>query len=299
MEEFSATQGGRLLGKFGILEKEKKSNIGPGTYQLDQWPENIFEKRGRNVKGDIGFGTMSRFPKKSKFSTPGPGYTGRDHNPFFYIDQNRFKGFSSTPSFEYDGLAPRIKKEKTWSLPPNRYNVQHPDCIDNVLKKVTGKRGPYDLFTGPRDNSTITGYLATTKIFGYPDWPQKIPGEIEKLFNKSNYFKGVWSNCPRYPKKPTLRLMQNDLSLCYKDPSQPGPGQYDPKFPERPKNAKNYPFGKSAEKDRPLRPKEIRPGPGRYNPKIAKNIKGSGWSSVFKSKIPRIKNLAKETYNSF
>lgn len=73
MEEFSATQGGRLLSRFGILEKEEKSNIGPGTYQLEQWPENIFEKRGKNVKKDIGFGTMSRFPNKPKFSTPGPG----------------------------------------------------------------------------------------------------------------------------------------------------------------------------------------------------------------------------------
>ena len=29
-----------------------------------------------------------------------------------------------------------------------RYQVQHPDCLDNVLKRVISKRGPYDLFTG-------------------------------------------------------------------------------------------------------------------------------------------------------
>ena len=93
--------------------------------------------------------------------------------------------------------------------------------------------------------------------------------------------------------------MLNDLSLCYKDPSQPGPSHYDPKYVERPKNAKNYPFGKSMEKQRPLRCKEIRPGPGRYHPKIEKKIKGSGWTYVFKSKLPRTKNVVKEPYNNF
>ena len=73
MEEFSATQGGRLLGKYGILEKEKKSNIGPGSYEIEQWPENVFNKRGSNVKEDFGFGTTCRFPKKKRFSTPAPG----------------------------------------------------------------------------------------------------------------------------------------------------------------------------------------------------------------------------------
>ena len=93
--------------------------------------------------------------------------------------------------------------------------------------------------------------------------------------------------------------MLNDISLCYKDPNEPGPGQYDPKLPQKHKTGKYYPFGSNLQNERPLRLKEMCPAPGRYNPKTNKNIPGFGWTSVFKSKVPRTQNIAKESYNSF
>ena len=72
MEEFSSTLGGRLLGKFGVVEKKRSNYIGPANYDLKKWPENVLQKTGTNVKRDLGFGTAPRFPKKQKSCTPGP-----------------------------------------------------------------------------------------------------------------------------------------------------------------------------------------------------------------------------------
>ena len=55
-----------------------------------------------------------------------------------------------------------------------------------------------NFFPGPRDYSTIKGYFSSPVTFDHADWPKKFPDEMDKLFNKSNYFKGLWSHCPRY-----------------------------------------------------------------------------------------------------
>lgn len=36
------------------------------------------------------------------------------------------------------------------------------------------------------------------KIEDYRGWPVSLPGEVEKLLDKSNYYKGRMSTCPRY-----------------------------------------------------------------------------------------------------
>lgn len=175
--------------------------------------------------------------------------------PYYYIDKREREGTSCVPTFEYDGLQPRSTIDvKPWSLPcilyvinfnfllssyflcsfvqwkislifyfflADRYKVKDARTLDAFLKKVVGKRGPYDLFTGwlgintqywisphlrfisfffffsgPRDDTTIKNYFAKSKIFD--NWPISIPCEMDKLKKKSNYYKGRWSTCPRY-----------------------------------------------------------------------------------------------------
>lgn len=171
--------------------------------------------------------------------------------PYYYIDKREREGASCVPTFEYDGLYPRSTIEvKPWSLPcilyvinsnfllssyflcsikqrwslifflilADRYKVKDARTLDAFLKKVVGKRGPYDLFTGwlgwiptsdtlhlrfvsfffsgPRDDTTIKNYFAKSKKFD--NWPISIPCEMDKLKKKSNYYKGRWSTCPRY-----------------------------------------------------------------------------------------------------
>ncbi|GAB1859075.1 hypothetical protein CAJAP_00067 [Camponotus japonicus] len=111
---------------------------------------------------------------------------------------------------------------------------------------------------------------------------------MEKLSNKCNYFKGKWSMNPRFTKKPVARMMLQDISMCYKDPNEPGPGHYDPRTPRKPSTLKRYPFDSNIEYVRPLPPSDIRPGPGRYKIQQDYRIKGYGWTCVFKSKVPRM-----------
>ncbi|XP_033187071.2 ciliary microtubule-associated protein 2, partial [Bombus vancouverensis nearcticus] len=225
------------------------------------------------------------------------GYTRKC--PYYYVDKRRREGQSCVPTFEYDGLRPRFRTlMKPWTLPCNLYDVRHPKSLETYLEKVTGKKGPYNLFTGPRDESTIKGYFATVKLEDRGDWPRSLPAEMDKLLHKSYYFKGRWTTCPRFPKVSGTRAMLKDLALCYKDPKEPGPGHYDPKSPKKPKNTKNYPFNINVEFVRPSLSWEI-PGPGRYKIKDTRTIEGNGWTFLFKSKAPRTDFIRIPTYNAF
>ncbi|EFN78459.1 hypothetical protein EAI_13331 [Harpegnathos saltator] len=139
---------------------------------------------------------------------------------------------------------------------------------------------------GPRDETTLIG-VARKKLPDSGDWPRKLPSEMEKLLSKSNYFKGKWTTNPRFPKKPVIRMLLQDISTCYRDPNEPGPGHYNPQEPQKPTTRKRYPFDSNVEFARPLPPSDIRPGPTRYRIKEDSPIKGHGWTSVFKSKVRR------------
>nr|XP_033336304.1 lymphocyte expansion molecule-like [Megalopta genalis] len=296
--EFSATMGGKMLDKYMVERERMRTGLGPGIHEISQWPDDVMEKPCKSVKRNVGFGTVARFKPALKFDTPGPGYTRK--NPYHYLDERKRLGSSCVPTFEYDGLQPRFARtSKPWRLPCNLYKVRHPDTFEAFLQKVTGKRGPYDLFTGRRDESSLIGYQKRTKLDDHGDWPRSLPSELDKLLHKSNYFKGRWTTCPRFPKMSGLRLVLQELALSYKDPKHPGPGHYSPKSPRKPKNAKNYPFDSNIDFVRPGPPFKIHPGPGRYDTEIAKHVRGHGWSWVFKSKTPRTKFIVIPSYRSF
>ncbi|KAK2578633.1 hypothetical protein KPH14_012127 [Odynerus spinipes] len=299
-KHFSESLGGRYIESRVIQRELMEKGLGPGTHEIEQWPENILDKPCKSLRKDVGFGTTPRFKRVVRVNTPGPGSTVKVHNPYYYLELSRSKGSSTLPSFEFDGLAPRFREiQRRWILPCNRYNVKDPRVLEAVLHKVTGKRGPYDLFTGPRDERTIRGYM-TRKIENYQGWPISLPGEVEKLLHKSRYYKGRISTCPRFPKMMGSRMALKDISMCYKNPKDPGPGHYDPSSPRKPRNRMNYAFNIGVENVRPIVYQGIRPGPGRYKIKDAKRIKGNGWSWIFKSKVPRtIGAILPQPYNSF
>lgn len=94
--------------------------------------------------------------------------------------------------------------------------------------------------------------------------------------------------------------MLQDISTCYKDPNEPGPGYYNPRTPRKPSSRKRYPFDSNVEFVRPLPPRDVRPGPGRYEVKQDRLVKGRGWTCVFKSKVPRtIGAVIPPLYNGF
>ncbi|XP_071577775.1 ciliary microtubule-associated protein 2 [Temnothorax nylanderi] len=297
MEEFSATIGGKVTKK--IANQKSLMKTGRGSHEISRWLESVIDAPCKSSRTDAAFGIVPRFQTSYKSTTPGPGYTLRTHNPFFYLDQKRLKGFSNIPSFEFDNLVPRFRETvKAWTLPCTRYSVKHPNSLQAFLEKITSKRGPYDLFTGPRDETTIKGYWARAKLEDQNDWPRKLPSEMDKLSSKSNYFKGRWSTNPRFTKKPVTRIMLQDISTCYKDPDEPGPGHYNPRTYRKPRSLKKYPFDSNIEYARPVPPSDIRPGPGRYKIKQEYRVKGYGWTSVFKSKVPRMIGISPSLYNN-
>ncbi|XP_046615376.1 lymphocyte expansion molecule-like [Neodiprion virginianus] len=304
MKEFAETMGGKLPEKYALQRDLMKRGRGPGVHDIRQWPEVVLEGSCNIRRENTGFGRIPRFKNSRAKETPGPGYTGKEHNPYYHVEKNRFKSFSCLSSFEYDGCLPRFKKSvRSWSIPCNRYNVRHPDSMDSKLKKVTSKRGPYDLFTGPRDASTIFGYLARPKPTDTKNWPTKFPSDFEKAVEGSNRFKGAWTTCPRFTKKPTVRSMLEDISLCYKEPEAPGPGWYTPVHPAELRPERKgvvHPFNDSVKIARPLRPFEISPGPGSYEVISGrKRIPGNGWTFVFSSKLQRSIAPKQDQYNSF
>ncbi|KAF7411392.1 hypothetical protein HZH66_000288 [Vespula vulgaris] len=222
-KQFSESLGGRYL-KSRLIQKDLMiTGRGPGTHEIEQWPENVLNKPCKSIHEDVGFGTVPRF--KSVYSkTPGPG---------------------------------------------------------------------------PRDETTLKGYMSK-KIEDYRGWPLSLPGEIDKLLHKSNYYKGRITTCPRFPKISGLRMALKDINMCYKDPNDPGPGYYNPSSPRKPKNRMNYPFDSNIENVRPIMQDVGYPGPGRYKIKEVKRIKGNGWTWIFKSKEPRtIGAILPKPYSNF
>lgn len=86
--------------------------------------------------------------------------------------------------------------------------------------------GPYDLFTGPRDNSTMTGYFAPSKLPPIKSWPMQIPSTLDRYKHKSYANYGKISKTDRFLKNPGSRNYLTDLVMCPKDPNSPGPGYY-------------------------------------------------------------------------
>lgn len=94
--------------------------------------------------------------------------------------------------------------------------------------------------------------------------------------------------------------MLQDINTCYKDPDQPGPGHYYLRASRKPSSLKNYPFNSNIEFVRPPPSRDFLPGPGKYKIKEDYRIKGSGWTCVFKSKVPRTMiSFAAPSYSNF
>lgn len=90
----------------------------------------------------------------------------------------------NVPPFEWDGFADRFKTpSQPWKIAPNRYSVRDRGSIAAKLAKVVSKRGPYDLFTGPRDETTIKNHFAPPAFKGPLNWFNTWPSELDNLLH--------------------------------------------------------------------------------------------------------------------
>lgn len=257
---------------------------GPATIDMSV---DIYKKQNHSVFKNVGFGLDTRIKDTKRNDVPPPdSYYRRKEQ----LSTLKTKSFSKLPTFERDGFVGHFRSNAPkYTLAPNRYNLANTNGTDQILKKVVSLRGPYDLFTGPRDNSTIKNHFtpSTTKT---PEYNHIEPSTIDVLLHHpSKRSVGVFLKCKRFPKKPCVRNMLIDLSLCYRNPKDPGPAHYDltqiKSINEDKPNL--YPFNTSYQHARPPMNWKISPGPGRYSPKTPKCLKHKRPSWVFVSKESR------------
>ncbi|KAJ8737875.1 hypothetical protein PYW08_000470 [Mythimna loreyi] len=275
LEEWSKNLGYRNQ---KILENRRwqKALLGPAWHEIRDIP--AYQAACMNV----GFGRTALF-KPSKQRAPDPG-TYYKAVPF----KAPYGPHSVRPSFDREEPC-RFKDPPSskWSLAPNRYSILDKEQIDQKSKKLVSIRGPYDLFTGKRDESTIKNHFSTSLKCTAATWPIALKGSLEKY--KTSHF-GVLNKTNR--NKPYRgRMALVDLSMCPRKPKDPGPGHYDV---GKAKPFVQYKYGFNSSYDKPpgYRRVIVWPGVGRYKvttgrPESCPGIPGSGHKHVFLSKIQR------------
>ncbi|XP_044762716.1 lymphocyte expansion molecule-like isoform X1 [Coccinella septempunctata] len=295
LEEFSKFLGYRNA---PILEARAFQRIhrGPGTYNI---PDDIDKRKSCSVVENKGFTTERKFCSHFKYNFPPMNTYFRD---IFAKHPSSKKPFGKVQRFEWDGLVKRFKDtEPSFKLPPNVYNVPDPKSLEALIKRVVSTKGPYNLFTGKRDGTSIKNHFSPPYTI-VPDWYHLEPSDIDVMLHhpmKSRY--GKFFQEERFPKKPTSRMQIANLTMCYKDPEEPGPGHYDlsREYSFKPQEEVVHAFGSSNMNQRPPTPWPIHPGPGRYFIKTPSCRKKTKPSWVFLSKLERAFFDKPESYADF
>lgn len=269
-----------------ILEQRKWFNsiLGPAWHDISE--ASIFVSPCKN----LGFGRTSRF-RVPKNELPGPG-TYYKSIPF----KSKYGPHSTRPTFEREEPCRFKDMSPKWSLAVNRYKIVDKNNIEEKSNKIVSLRGPYDLFTGKRDGSTIKNHFNTSLKCAAATWPIALKGTLTK-YNKSHFGKMNKTN-RSIPCRG--RNVLTDLSMCLRRPEEPGPAHYN--LSER-KIFKQNKCGFNSSYDKPPGYKRVIvwPGVGRYNVKnISCGIPGQGHRHVFLSKQGRtIGAIIPEPMNSF
>lgn len=274
LEEWSKNLGYRNQ---TVLENRKwlRSLLGPAWHEV-QKPSD-YEPACKNV----GFGRTPLF-KPSKQRAPDPG-TYYKAVPF----KAPYGPHSARPTFDREEQCRFKDTSPKWLLAPNRYSILDKDQIDQVSKKLVSIRGPYDLFTGKRDGTTIKNHFSTSLKCTAATWPIALKGSLEK-YKKSRF--GELNKTNRgTPYRGRSALV--DLSMCPRKPRDPGPSHYEVC---KPKTFVQYKYGFNSSYDKPpgYRRVVVWPGVGRYKvtsgrPEACPGIPGGGHKHVFLSKIGR------------
>lgn len=268
-----------------LYQKQLQKTVGgPASIEIDM---DLFKQKHNSVFENVGFGMGKRFQcDECKDSIPPPNTYNRKLQQLSTI---KSKSFSNLPTFERDGFVDRFRSNAAkHTLAPNRYTLLV-GGIDQTLEKVISLKGPYNLFTGPRDSSTIKNHFgpSATKV---PDNYYINASTLDVLLNHPSKCRtGKFLKCVRFPKKPCVKNMLLDLSLCYRESNDPGPAHYNlSNFKTITVGKPNlHAFNTSYLNARPPLNWSIFPGPGRYTPMPATCMKAKRASRVFLSKQTR------------
>lgn len=92
------------------------------------------------------------------------------------------KSPSKKPAFQWSIHKSRFKPELSykWRQCPTLYKPNDVGSIETLLKKRVSTRGPYDLFTGPRDYSSIKNHFCQKSVDA-PDKVYDVPNSLDYL----------------------------------------------------------------------------------------------------------------------
>ncbi|XP_038216818.1 uncharacterized protein LOC119835853 [Zerene cesonia] len=268
-----------------ILNQRRWQNslLGPAWHEIKEPPK--YKAACMNV----GFGRMRRWkPLKSSTPCPGTYYTA-------VPIKAPYGPHSERPTFEREEPCRFKDTSPKWSLAPNRYVIVDKESIEQKSKKIVSLRGPYDLFTGLRDGSTIKNHFNTSLRCAAATWPIALKGCLE-TYKKSHF--GTMNKTNRsMPYRGRNALV--DITMCLKRPDEPGPAHLNI---DKPKHFKQNKKGFNSSYDKPPGYKRVVvwPGVGRYNTEGDRCVPGHGHKHVFTSKEQRtIGAILPQPMNSF
>lgn len=261
-----------------------KSILGPAWHEISEVSK--YEPACKN----LGFGRVSR-DRLTTNNIPGPGT---------YYKRVSFKAphesHSVRPTFEREEPCRFKDTSKKWSLAPNRYNIIDQESIELKTKKAVSLRGPYDIFTGKRDESTIKNHFSTSLRCSAATWPIALGSTLNKYKNSHMGEMNKTNRSVPYRGRNTLV----DMSMCIRKAEDPGPAHYNTrKFVTFKQN--KYGFNSSYDKPPGYKRVVVWPAVGRYTIKnISCGIIGQGHRHDFLSKQKRtIGAILPEPMNSF
>nr|XP_003220227.1 PREDICTED: lymphocyte expansion molecule [Anolis carolinensis] len=198
-------------------EKLLKQKMGPGMYNFEDFLE-LQEKRPRSIRGICDTGEV-RFKDRIRECYPGPGTYG---NPYESLQEKRpvsALGIMDSQTTKYFSFP------STGSgLGPGTYDTK--SGIDEMLKRMVSKKGPYEIFTGDRSKPIKCGHYATDKK-SIELSRSKVRSFLEEMMTKEKRKHGVFGNLARFPKYPSERIFWSTIGLGPIEKFTAGPGSYD------------------------------------------------------------------------
>jgi hypothetical protein len=277
-----------ILKKHQYLKREEPRNLGPGCYD-----PNFIECVRRRKLG-LTRGQMSsckpRFGREYvKMDSPDPGAYG---NPYDNLKKACPCGKVTLLQSGPCDIRGKTFKTTGSSLAPGDYEVT--SSIEELLKKRTSSRGPYDLFSQPNRFDILHGYFKVPKLNLEPGM-YGIHGSLKDLLNsRCNHLKGKLSKMSRDQRSTGERISISNPMWPSSDAAKfPGPGHYDIQKPEYKRTCwgENYWAFNISTRARPDLPSDVDNAPTRYRPELADRkycATGCGFRSNFRSKTTRL-----------
>lgn len=202
-----------------VLYKDKwehrralSQRLGPGTYTIKSFVEEM-QERPCSTRG-ICQTSESRLEREDKTNIPGPGT--------YEVSSSMTKPSPGIVGVLENGGSERNRQSFGGSgLAPGQYSYTSP--IQELLDKKVGKKGPFEVFSGERQQ--LSKSLLESACLGPGKYDfSPFTADLEAYHHKKH---GRFSAMPQRPDKPTDRLSLGTLSQCPRPPEFPGPTHYD------------------------------------------------------------------------